>query len=169
MGSSTIAGTSPHARLALRLMLFALVGAMIVAISACTPIYRFHGYAPTELELKTVEVGKDTRETVEQKIGHPSAEGLLNDDAWFFVQSRFQQRGLKPLTEVDRQVVVISFSDAGTVSNIERFGLQDGNVVVLSRRVTETNIQSVSFLKQLLRNVGRVSTDSVLGSRSGGL
>ncbi len=167
MGTSSIAGTVPHARLAMRLVLLALFGALILAVSACNPIVRYHGYAPTDQELKTVEVGKDTRETVEQKIGHPSAEGLLNDDAWFFVQSRFQQKGLKPMTEIDRQVVVISFSDAGTVSNIERFGLQDGNVVVLSRRVTESNIKGVSFLNQLMRNMGRMTTGDLLGSRSG--
>lgn len=168
MGSSSIAGTGPHARLAMRLALFVLIGALIVAVSACTPIIRYHGYAPTDVELKTVEVGKDTRETVEEKIGHPSAEGLLNDDAWFFVQSRFQQKGLKPMTEIDRQVVVISFSEAGTVSNIERFGLQDGNVVVLSRRVTESNIKGVSFLRQLMRNMGRMTTSDIVGSNSPG-
>ena len=113
-------------------------------------------------------MGKDTRETVEEKIGHPSAEGLLNDDAWFFVQSRFQQKGLKPMTEIDRQVVVISFSESGTVSNIERFGLQDGNVVVLSRRVTESNIKGVSFLRQLMRNMGRMTTSDIVGSNSPG-
>ncbi|MCF1710050.1 outer membrane protein assembly factor BamE [Tabrizicola sp. J26] len=163
MGSSAIAGNSPHVRFGMRLALFALVCTMVAALSACTPIYRYHGYAPTDLELNSVEVGKDTRETVEEKIGHPSAEGLLNDDAWFFVQSRFERSGIKPMTEVDRQVVVISFAEAGTVSNIERYGLQDGNVVVLSRRVTESNIKGVSFMRQLMNSMGRMSTDSILG------
>jgi len=41
------------------------------------------------------------------------------------------------------------------VSNVELFTLEDGQVVVLSRRVTGTSIQNVSFIRQLLGNVGR--------------
>jgi hypothetical protein len=40
------------------------------------------------------------------------------------------------------------------VSNVERFGLADGRVVPLSRRVTETNIQGSGLIRQLLGNLG---------------
>ena len=35
----------------------------------------------------------------------------------------------------ERQVVAISFNESGTVTNVERFGLERGQIVVLSRRV----------------------------------
>ncbi len=142
-----------------RIGLFALA----IMAAACTPIYRDHGYAPTEAELTAVVVGKDTRETVTESIGRPSASGVLADDQWFYVQSRYLQRGIKAPQEIDRQVVVITFADAGTVSNVERFGLEDGQVVALSRRVTETNIQGVTFIGQLLGNFGRFTADQFLG------
>ena len=59
-----------------------------------------------------------------------------------------------PPREVNRQVVAISFAPNGTVSNVERFGLERGRVVTLSRRVTEGGTPDVSFIGQLLRNVG---------------
>ncbi len=80
------------------------------------------------------------------------------------MQSRFQQRGPKEPVEIDRQVVVITFNSAGTVDNIERFGLEDGQVVALSRRVTESNIQGVTFLGQLFSNFGRFDASQFLGS-----
>ena len=52
--------------------------------------------------------------------------------------------------------MAISFDGRGRVENIERFGLENGNVVVLSRRVTESNIKGVSFLRQLFRNIGNI-------------
>ncbi len=113
--------------------------------------------------LPWVKVGTDTRETVTQAVGRPSASGLLNDDQWFYVQSRYQQRGPKPPLEVNREVVVISFSEAGTVSNIERFGLEDGQVVALSRRVTDSNIQGGDLLGQLFGNFGRLTAEQFLG------
>jgi len=162
MPSSAISRSTGATWLRLRPVWQMLVGAMIF-IAACQPIYRDHGYAPTEAELSAVKVGRDTRETVTQSVGRPSASGLLNDDQWFYVQSRYRQRGVQAPLEIDRQVVVISFNQGGTVSNIERFGLQDGQVVALSRRVTETNVQGISFIGQLLGNAGRINLGQLLG------
>jgi outer membrane protein assembly factor BamE (lipoprotein component of BamABCDE complex) len=130
---------------------------MLVALMGCTDIVRNHGYAPTEDDLQTLAVGKDTRESVAFKVGRPSAGGLMQDGGWYYVQSRWTQRGAGAPQEVGRQVVSISFDSQGRVSNIERFGLEDGQVVALSRRVTDTNIKGVGLIRQLLGNLGRVN------------
>ena len=57
--------------------------------------------------------------------------------------------------EIDRQVVAISFSDRGVVQNVERFGLEKGQVVPLTRRVTSSPVSDKSFIRQLLGNIGR--------------
>lgn len=133
-----------------------------VTLAACAPIYRNHGYAPPDDELALLEVGRDTRDTVAATVGRPSASGLLNDLGWFYVQSRWKHPGGRAPQEIDRQVVAISFADDGVVSNIERFGLEDGRVVPLSRRVTESNIRGVSLISQLLRNLGNFRAEDVL-------
>lgn len=139
----------------------AAVAALCLAV-ACSPIYRNHGYAPTDAELSAVEVGRDTRETVAQAVGRPSANGVLGDGRWYYVQSRYRQGGVRAPQEIERQVVVITFAESGTVSNVERFGLDDGRVVALSRRVTESNIEGVTFIGQLLSNLGRISADNLI-------
>ncbi len=140
----------------------AAVALLLLALIACTAVYRNHGYVPSDAELATVEVGVDTRETVAAKIGRPSAQGLLNDVGWFYVQSRFRHYGPREPEEVERQVLAINFNEDGTVSNIGRFGLQDGRVIEISRRVTESNIRGISFITQLLGNLGRISAKDVL-------
>jgi outer membrane protein assembly factor BamE (lipoprotein component of BamABCDE complex) len=136
---------------------------MLAAVSACAPVYRNHGYVPSEEELALVEVGTDTRETVGQKIGRPSTSGLLNDVGWFYVQSRYKEFGPRQPKEVDRQVLAVTFNEAGTVENIARYGLEDGRVVEISRRVTETNVKGMSFIQQILGNFGRVQASDFLG------
>ncbi len=148
-------------RIARRIRLGASVSLICLAM-ACSPIYRNHGYAPTDAELSSVEVGRDTRETVTEAVGRPSANGVLGDGRWYYVQSRYRQGGVRAPREIDRQVVVITFAEGGTVSNVERFGLEQGRVVALSRRVTETNIEGVTFIGQLLSNVGRVSAEDLI-------
>lgn len=133
----------------------ALFGLALIALGACTEIVRNHGYTPSEEDLATIAVGKDTRETVAFKIGRPSAGGLMQDGGWYYVQSRWSHRGASAPKEVDRQVVAVSFDPRGRVSNIERFGLADGQVVALSRRVTDTNIKGIGLIRQLMGNLGR--------------
>lgn len=139
------------------------VGAVLLAagLAACTPVIRNHGYVPAEDELALVEVGVDTRETVGQKIGRPSTSGLLNDDGWYYVQSQYRLVGPREPKEIDRKVLAVTFNEAGVLENVALFGLEDGQVVEISRRVTETNIKGVSVITQLLGSFGRISAEDV--------
>lgn len=130
---------------------------LVLVIAACSAVYRNHGYAPSDQDLALVEVGVDTKDTVGQKLGRPSASGLLTDDGWFYVQSRFRQFGPREAQEIERQVVVVTYDESGTVENIARYGLEDGQVVEISRRVTSTNIKPLGLIRQLLGSLGRIN------------
>lgn len=136
------------------------VGALILTLAACSPMMRFHGYAPSDEELAQIEVGQDTRETVAQRVGQPGMGGVMAGSDWFYVQSDWEHRQWRAPEEVDRQVVAISFDSRDRVSNIERFGLEDGEVVSLSRRVTESGPRP-SVLSQVLRVLGQFSTSAL--------
>lgn len=139
-----------------------LMAALMAVLMACTPNFSRHGYVPEAQDLARITVGKDTRDTVAALIGRPSTSVLLNDLGWFYVQSSWRQRGAAAPVEVDRQVVAISFDDKGIVTNIERFGLEKGQVVALSRRVTGDNVASAGFLRQLFGNVGGIGATQLI-------
>ncbi len=132
-------------------------------VAACSSVYRNHGYVPAEEDLAKLVIGTDTRETTGPKVGRPSASGLLNDTGWFYVQSRWEQKGALAPKEIDRQVVALTFSEAGVLQNVERFGLERGQIVPLSRRVTESSVKSLGVLRQLFSNFGRIGGAQVLG------
>jgi outer membrane protein assembly factor BamE (lipoprotein component of BamABCDE complex) len=136
--------------------------AALLALAACQPIVRNHGYVPTDAALALITVGVDTRDTVAEKVGRPSAAGLLNDVGWYWVQSRFETIGPRAPREVSREVVAVSFDPDGTVANVERFGLEEGRIVPLSRRVTEDNVRGRSFLEQLFGNLGGIRAEQIL-------
>ncbi len=136
-----------------RLALAGLV--LTLGLAACSPILRFHGYAPGDAELAEIEIGRDTRETVEQKLGRPGIGGVLEGSDWFYVQSDWQERPLRAPVELRREVVAISFDNRGTVRNVERFGLQDGEVVQLSRRVTDTGPRGPGFFRTVFSALGQ--------------
>lgn len=141
---------------------WAMLGIAMALLTACTPLYRNHGYVPVDDDLALIEVGVDTRDTVAEKVGRPSTLGLLNDTGWYYVQSRWETLGPRAAKEVDRQVVAITFTPEGTVTDVGRYGLEDGQVVTISRRVTESNVRGASFIRQLLGNIGGLRADQVL-------
>ncbi|MDA8746782.1 outer membrane protein assembly factor BamE [Litoreibacter sp.] len=137
------------------------VGLMVLA--SCAQIVRQHGYIPPQEDLQSVIVGVDTRDSVEASIGRPSTSGVLREGSWFYIGSKVRHFGALKPKELEREVVAIRFDGSGTVQNIERFGLERGQVVVLSRRVTETTVRDVTFIRQLIRNFGRIDLGEALG------
>ena len=131
------------------------------ALAACTASFRNHGYVPHAEDLSQIAVGIDTRDSVAELVGTPSSAGVLNDSGYYYVRSRVKHFAWQKPEVIERQVVAISFSEAGIVENIGRYTLQDGNVVPLARRITR-NGQDVSFIKKLLANVGRFSAGDLI-------
>lgn len=140
------------------------IALLLLVLASCTAIYRNHGYVPRDEDLAKVVVGQSTREDVARAVGRPASTGLLTGAAWYYVGSRFRLYGGREPQEVERQVVAVSFAENGTVENVERFGLEDGQAVVLSRRVTDSNIKGLGFLRQLLGNIGNVSAGQILNN-----
>ena len=139
-----------------------LMLALVASVAACSPVFRNHGYVPTEQDLALIEIGTDTRDTVGEKIGRPTTSGLLNDVGWFYVQSRYKHFGPRAPQEIERQVLAVTFNEAGTVENIARYGLEDGKVVEISRRVTEPNVKGLTIIQQLLGSFGRLQAGDLL-------
>lgn len=141
---------------------FALVAPLVV--SGCAPVYRNHGYIPPENNLAEVSIGQTGQAELESLIGRPGTQGVLAGSSWYYVGSRWEYYGAREPREIERQVIAVRFSESGVVSNIESFGLERGRVIVLSQRVTDSGIEGISIIRQLLGNVGRVSAEQLLNN-----
>ncbi len=138
-------------------------GLLILAVGACAATFENHGYVPTDADLEQIIVGVDTRDTVADAVGRPTSFGVLESGGWYYAQSRWRNFAFKAPKIIDRQLVAITYTEAGVVENIERFTLDDGRVVALSRRVTNSNVKGISFIRQLLGNFGNFNAGQLLG------
>lgn len=136
----------------------------VVGLSGCSAQYRNHGYMPDEAQLSQITVGVDTRDTVEEVAGPPTTAGVLKDSSLYYVRSRMRHYAFTRPTVVSREVLAVSFNPSGTVSNIETFGLEQGRVIPLTRRVTDSSTADKTFIRQLLGNLGTFDAASVLGA-----
>ena len=136
-----------------------LCGLAVFLLVACNNIDRKHGYTPPDSDLEQIIVGVDTKDTVADVVGRPSTAGILSEGGWYYVESKFRVYGPREPKEIDREVVAISFDGDGVVENIERFGLEKGQVVPISRRVTDSNLKGVTFLRQLFGSIGNFAAE----------
>ena len=143
----------------------------IAAVASCTTLTRSHGFVPLPEDLAQMTVGVTTRDDIVTLVGPPTTAGAANGNTLYYVQSERSRFGPFEPEVTNREVVAISFTQSGVLSNIERFGLQDGRVVVLSRRITDDGIADVTFIGQLLGTIGRIDAgqliDGPLGSDDG--
>lgn len=135
---------------------------LVLAVAGCSTIIRNHGYAPSQQELRTLKIGSDTRESVAEKVGRPTIKALLEDKAWYYVQSRWEQRGFAEPQEVNREVVALTFNNAGRLRNVEVFGIEAGQIVTLSRRITAGSTADRSVLSQLFSSIGNLNPSQIV-------
>lgn len=141
----------------------AVVAVALVTTSACETKYRSHGYLPPEEELQQIVPGVDTRSTVEDVVGVPNASGVLSNSGYYYIQSEVRHFAWQRPKVTDRQIVAITFDQAGVVDNVVTYGLEDGQVVPLSRRVTRTSDGDISFIRKLFGNIGGINVGEFLG------
>ena len=127
-----------------------LSGAVMIGCASTT---RVHGYIPTDAEIASVTPGVDNAESIAQKLGRPSSSGILRDSAWYYVQSTVENYTYNRPRVIDRSVVAVEYTPNGVVSGIARYGLEDGRVVNLNVRTTETGGRTLGVVEQLFGNL----------------
>lgn len=135
---------------------------LVAGLAACSATYTNHGYVPPPELLSEIGIGA-SRDQVAEVAGSPGTGGVMRDEAWFYTQYRVRNYTYNAPQVIERDIVAISFSDAGRVTNVERFGLEDGQIVQLSRRVTESSVRDIGFLRSILANFGRINIGDALG------
>ena len=135
---------------------------LALIIAACSVTYEYHGYVPTGHDLRAVKVGESTPEDVLETVGRPASAGFLDPGTWYYAAAKIRRRAFRDPEFTDQQVVAISFNEEGTVSNVERFGLKNGQPVVLNRRITETDLGQLSIVDQLMKSFGRIDPGELL-------
>ena len=138
-----------------------VVGLCLFAAISCTPVYRNHGYTPSETQLANLVVGVDTRATVEETFGPPTISDA-ETGRLYYISSRWRHYGMNPPKPISRNIVAVALDSSEVVANISRYGLEDGEIVALTRRVTDGGTEEITFLRQLLGNIGRFDASDIL-------
>ena len=147
-----------------RSLVLAGIAACAAALAAgCSPVVRTHGYTPQAEELAELQIGFDTRATVQSKIGRPAGTGIFTDDGWYYVSSKVEHLTYHAPEVVDRRVVAVLFDQNDVLAAVNEYGLDDGRVVDLETNTTPTHGRQLTILEQAFGNIGVITEDTLTG------
>ncbi len=133
-----------------RLVLFAACVALAgVGLAGCTPVISQRGYLENLDAEAGIAVGKDTKTTIEKKLGDPSIKAAWGNDAWYYVSSTEKQIAFFTPTVESRHILAVYFDKNGKVTDMKHYSLEDGHVVAFESRTTPTRGRELTFLQQL--------------------
>jgi len=140
------------------LALGALMPALLagaVLISACSEQVTKHGHLFRESDIAQVQPGMG-QEQVKLVLGTPTTTTTYgNGSAYYYISSTSKRTAFMKGNEVDRQVLAVYFSPAGTVDRVANYGLKDGKVFdFVSRTTPAPGGKEDGIFKQLFRNLG---------------
>ena len=65
--------------------------AALGVLSACTPFVNVHGQVPNPDDLELIEIGRSTRQDVEQRLGTASTSSVFSDNVWYYYSETTEQ------------------------------------------------------------------------------
>ena len=139
----------------LRPLIVAAVAATGLA-AACAPLRATNGYQAIEHQPKDIKVDVDTKSTVLDQLGSPSAQSTFDNNVWYYISQSSEEIGYHKPRVTKRSVVAITFNkESEKVAKVDSYSLKDGKLLAYNGRETPTRGREMSAIEQLLGNVGR--------------
>ena len=135
-----------------------LLGAAAAALAAGAPRIDTRGNLPDPETVLEVQPGIHDRNQVVNILGTPSTVATFEDDTWYYISRRTEQVAFFEPEVVDQQVLVVKFDNAGLVSDMKVYGLEDSQIIDPVKRTTPTSGRELTILQQLFGNIGRFNT-----------
>jgi len=128
---------------------YLLLGAAGLLI-ACTPVISQRGYLEDKTVEASVQPGKDTKTSVQDRLGYPSTTATFGGDTWYYISQTEKQVAFFTPTVLNRNILAVYFDKDGKVKAMRHYSLRDGHVISLESRTTPARGAELTFLQQLL-------------------
>ncbi|MGD9616172.1 MAG: outer membrane protein assembly factor BamE [Alphaproteobacteria bacterium] len=115
------------------------------------------GNLPEADKLAEIQPGTTTRDQVVKILGTPSSTGVFDDKSWFYISRKTKQFAFLSPNVLDQQVYIVRFDGNGVVASVDRKDLADGRDIEPVPGATPAPGRELTFLEQVLGNMGRFS------------
>ena len=135
------------------------------SLTGCSWTVDQRGNLPEPDRLAEIHAGSTTQDQVRKILGTPSSTGIFDNNTWYYISRKTERIAFLDPDVTDQQVYVVNFDGKGVVRNIEHKTLQDGRNIEPAPGATPAPGRELTFVEQVLGNIGRFAGSS--GGKSG--
>lgn len=143
-----------------------LVAAIGLGLTACDTPVQIHGHVNDPDSFEAIKTGEYTEDDVLSLLGTPSTVSTFDNNKWYYIGYKATQFAFERPEVLERNVLMISFDEAGVVDQKQVFTLEDGRQIDFVSRETPTEGRNFTMLQQFLGNIGRLPGSSESGGRN---
>lgn len=136
-----------------------LTGLAVISISACTPVTAQRGNLLEDYQLEELKVGETTRSDILRTLGSPTTQSTFNANIWYYIGQETEKHGILDQEVINERIVAVTFDEEGVVAAIEEIDPNRQNIPY-ARTKTPTHGNDLTFIQQLLGNMGRFNAPS---------
>ncbi len=137
------------------------------SLGACVATVDQRGNLPEPDKFAQIHPGITTREQVAKILGTPSSTGVFDDKNWYYISRRTKQVAFFDPDVLDQQVYIVNFDATGVVRGVDHKDLKDGRDIEPAPGATPAPGRELTFLEQVLGNIGRFNKGASSSSDSG--
>jgi outer membrane protein assembly factor BamE (lipoprotein component of BamABCDE complex) len=126
-----------------------------VMLASCSPIVDTRGYSAEAIDTSQIITGQTSAEDIASLLGTPTTVSNFGETIWYYVTQRQERTGIFATEVTQQDITAITFDADKRVSAINAFTKEQGKPVQIVGKVTPTEGHSISFVEQLLGNMGR--------------
>ncbi len=103
--------------------------------------------------------GDITREEVMEFLGSPSSKTPFGEEVWFYISEQTETLAWFEPEIKQRQVLALHFNNDGTLTKIEKAGLDEAQKIAPVERTTPTHGNELTVIEQMVGNFRRFTND----------
>lgn len=132
-----------------------LLSAGIFLAACSSDIFVSHtGNMPSDDKVAMVFKGQSKKDVLEV-LGSPSNVVSLDKDTWIYMSSAIKQVAFMAPEEIDRDVLVVKFSEDGHVLSVNKMDKQSGEQLKVADDQTPNQEQEQGFFRKYFGGVGQ--------------
>lgn len=130
--------------------------ALVAGLSGCAEVREHQGYVVDRALVASVEPGVDNRDSVQATLGDPSFASQFDDGTWYYVSRSTKQFSFGTPKPVNQLTLAVHFAKDGTVTGVDRSGLEQVVRIHPVADKTPTLGRKRSLFQELFGNIGAV-------------
>ena len=142
-------------RRAAAIALFGALALDALTLGACAPTTTYQGFQAVEANPKDVKVGVDSKATVMDRLGSPSAVAAFDPNTWYYISQVSDAIAFHRPEVKRRDITAIAFNkEDDKVTTVATYTLKDGKVIPYEKRFSPTRGRELSVIEQILGTIG---------------